>query len=247
MAKVLQIGGKKLNLENWKVYSPKGKHMFTCGEKKADWYLTKTDDNDIPLATKIGKFKIQLNFQPNGNGFDEDEIFGLKDREVRCVVNGETDGLQRHHIVPYCYRSHFPTEYKSKNHHDVVLITYKNHEIYELEATKMKNIVAEIYNVPSFYELNLEYTKLFGSYSKNNMKIISKLYSIFGSYHKMPNDVVINTLYFVGDQLDIPRDKIIKYNYIQLYKLYLYLKDDYEKNIKKIKAKDKKNMNMDIM
>ena len=47
MAQVLQEGGKNLNTENWKVYHPNGKHMFTCGEKKASWYLEKMGNNKI--------------------------------------------------------------------------------------------------------------------------------------------------------------------------------------------------------
>ena len=138
MPQTLKKGGKKLSLENWKVYHPNGKHMFTCGDSKAYWYLDRTDDNGIPLAEKISEFEIRLTFEPKGDGYSEKDDFGKSDRLIRCVVSGQEDNLQRHHIVPYCYRTYFPVEYKSKNHHDVVLITDKLHEEYEREANKLK-------------------------------------------------------------------------------------------------------------
>lgn len=240
MPQVLQQGGKNLNNENWKVYHPNGKHMFTCGERKAEWYLNKIDDDGKPLAIKTGDFEIQFRFEPKGDGYREGEIFGLAGREMRCVVGGETEGLQRHHIVPYCYRSHFQTEYKSKNHHDVVLITYRNHEAYEIEATKFKNKVAELYDIRTLNELNLEYTKLLCEFSDTKVKTVSKLYALFGSYGKIPHDIVLDNLKFVGEQLGIPYKQLISFNYIQLYKLYLELKKRYEVDFQKIKKSNRK-------
>ena len=117
---ILQIGSKNLSSENWKVYHPSGRHMFTCGEKKAFWYLERN------LAKLIdGERSIELTFIPKGNGFEDDEEFGRSIRIVRCVVTGVSNSLQRHHIVPYCYRTYFPEQYKSKNHHDVVLLNFE--------------------------------------------------------------------------------------------------------------------------
>ena len=68
---ILQIGSKNLSSENWKVYHPSGRHMFTCGEKKAYWYLERN------LAKLIdGERSIELTFIPKGNGFEDDEEFG---------------------------------------------------------------------------------------------------------------------------------------------------------------------------
>ena len=57
---------------------------------------------------------IRLTFMPKGNGFEDNEVFGRSMREAKCVVSGLEDGLQRHHIVPYCYRTYFPEIYKKK-------------------------------------------------------------------------------------------------------------------------------------
>ena len=99
---ILQSGSNNLNTENWKVYHPNGKHMFNCGEKKTRWYLERN------LAVDIGNKKIKLTFIPRGNGFEDNEEFGRGIREARCVVTGIEENLQRHHIVPYCYRTYFP-------------------------------------------------------------------------------------------------------------------------------------------
>ena len=98
---ILKVGSKNLNAENWEVYHPDGTHMFTCGEKKATWYL------DRDLAKRMADGKIILTFKPKGNGFEADEVFGKSIRESICVVTGVDEDLQRHHIVPYCYRIYF--------------------------------------------------------------------------------------------------------------------------------------------
>lgn len=240
MGQVLKLGGKNLNSENWKVYHPNGKHMFTCAEKKANWYLDNRDSKTgEKLAKIIGDYEIQLTFSPKGSGYKKGEVFGLSGREMRCVVNGEIDGLQRHHIVPYCYRSHFPTEYKSKNHHDVVLITHKYHEEYEKKATKFKNELAHIYGVKTLNECNVKYTKLLSNFSNSNIKNVSLLHSLFTSYGKMPQETINKYLYYVADNIGISRDQISKYNYIQLYKLYTILKDEYDKKFEELKNSNK--------
>jgi hypothetical protein len=41
MPQVLQLESRNFNNGNWKVLHPNGKHMFTCSEKKAMWYIEK--------------------------------------------------------------------------------------------------------------------------------------------------------------------------------------------------------------
>ena len=233
MPQILQTGSKNFNTENWEVYHPNGKHMFTCGERKAEWYLSKE------LAIQIDKHKIKLTFEPKGYGFSDGEIFGLAGRIIQCVVTGENEGLQRHHIIPYCYRSHFPEEYKSKNHHDVVLVTYGIHEIYELEASKFKNQLAKEYDIRTLNELNLEYTKVLCEYSNEKIKMISKFNAIFTSYGHIPSDVVVNNLKLVSMLTGISFKKLKLLNYMQLYKLYRHLKSIHEDEFNELKRKNK--------
>jgi len=235
MPQVLKIGSKNLGTENWKVLHKEGHHMFTCSERKAMWYLKKKLADKVKGQTNT----IQLNFESKGYGFAQNETFGLAGREVRCVVTGEKDGLQRHHIVPYCYRTHFPNEYKSKNHHDVVLVTYKVHEEYERDAFIFKNKMAEIYDVPTLNELNLKYTRLLSEYSSDKVKMLSRLHSIFKNNGNIPLNVLEENLRHVTKYTDFSYDFIKKLNYMQLYKLYLILRQRHQEEFDIFKDKHK--------
>ena len=168
---ILKVGSKNLKAENWEVYHPDGTHMFTCGEKKATWYL------DRDLAERMDDGKIKLTFVPKGNGFETNEVFGKSVREAICVVSGVDEGLQRHHIVPYCYRTYFPERYKSKNHHDVVLMQHSKHSKYEIEATKYKDEIAEMFDVKTINELNMEYTSKLRAVGKANDILLNNIHS----------------------------------------------------------------------
>ena len=226
---ILQIGSKNLSSENWKVYHPSGKHMFTCGEKKAIWYL------DRDLADEIGNKMIQLTFVPKGNGFEDNEIFGRSIRRVRCVVTGVKESLQRHHIVPYCYRTYFPEEYKSKNHHDVVLMNYEIHSDYEQKANEYKDVIAHMFDVKTISELNSEYTAKLREIGKPNSIILNALHSLFKSYGKLSNEGLLEKLEYISDNTGIPFGTLVKYNYIQFYKLYLMLKDAHANELHEFK------------
>jgi hypothetical protein len=227
---ILKSGSKNLNSENWKVFNPDGRHMFTCGEKKANWYL------DRDLAVMVGFNEIKFTFDPRGNGFEDNEIFGRNMREPICVVSGLDTGLQRHHIVPYCYRTYFPVRYKSKNHHDVVLINHKHHSDYEVEATKFKDEIAKIYGVKTIGELNIEYTGVLREIGKKNGILLNMLHSIFRSYGKASPEITIDKLKFVSVETGIPFETMITYNYVQLYKLYLLIKEVHTHETDEFKA-----------
>lgn len=231
MPQILQKGSKNLSVENWKVYHPNGKHMFTCGERKADWYLERS------LAEVIGEKEIQLTFIPRGYGFKEEETFGLSGRNVVCVVTGESDDLQRHHIVPYCYRKHFKDEYKTKNHHDVVLVTYSVHQYYERLATQFKDELAIEYNVKNLNECNYEFTKELSAFVKIKIKTLSGLHSLFRAYGKLSNDKIIEILKLTAETSGLEYEFVRKLNYIQLYKLYTILKSHYNEEFEEFKKK----------
>jgi len=125
----------------FKVYSPDRVLMFHCGKKKVDWYLKRD------LAEKVSDNVIRLTFQPKGYGNHNDE-FGLTNMENRCVNCGEQEHLTRHHIVPYCYRRHFPLEIKSHDFHDIVAMCASCHESYERSAFQLKTELAETYKIP---------------------------------------------------------------------------------------------------
>jgi hypothetical protein len=232
---ILQIGSKNLSSENWKVYHPSGRHMFTCGEKKAYWYLERN------LAKLIdGERSIALTFIPKGNGFEDDEEFGRSIRIVRCVVTGVSDNLQRHHIVPYCYRTYFPEEYKSKNHHDVVLMNFEIHSEYEQKANKFKDEVARIYNVKTIGELNTEYTLKLRELGKPNAIIMNTIHSLFKTYGRLSREGILEKLQFIAENTGISLDVVNSYNYIQIYKLYLLLRDEHINELYQFKEANRK-------
>jgi len=214
---------------NWKVYHPNGRHMFTCAEKKAIWYL------DRKLAEVIGRGKIKFTFDPKGMGFEEDEIFGRSTRENRCVVSGIETGLQLHHIVPYCYRTYFPDVYKSKNHHDVVLINFSYHSDYERSASIYKNEIAEAYGVKTIDQLNIEYTDHLREIGKKYGTAISSIHSLLRCYNKLSLGDKISRLNFISESTEIPYEILSKYNPIQLYKMLLYLRNLHKKELREFK------------
>jgi hypothetical protein len=219
---ILHAGSKNLSTENWKVYHPSGRHMFTCGEKKAYWYLERN------LAETVnGERGIKLTFEPKGNGFEDDEEFGRSSRIVQCVVTGFSEGLQRHHIVPYCYRTYFPEKYKSKNHHDVVLINFEIHSEYEQKANEFKDEIAKIYNVKTITELNAEYTLKLRELGKPNAMIMNTIHSLFKTYGRLSREAILEKLQYIAENTGIPFETLKGYNYIQFYKLYLLLRDDH--------------------
>ena len=230
----LKTGSNNLNNENWAVHHPNGKHMFTCGEKKAKWYL----DRDLAFINDDNK--ITLTFIPKGDGFDDNEIFGKSIRETICVVSGKPDGLQRHHIVPYCYRTYFPDEFKSKNHHDVVLINHKLHSDYEQIASQYKDEIADIYGIGKISDLNTKYTKMLRDSSCTYSIPMNLLNSLFNSYGLISETAKYDKLIQISKHTNIPFKTICSYSYIQLYKIYLYLKEKHKIEKENVKIKNRK-------
>ena len=220
---VLKRGSKNLDLENWRVYHPNGKHMFTCSGKKARWYLERD------LATEIDDFKIQFTFSPNGYGFADNEEFGKSIREAKCVVTGSREDLQRHHIVPYCYRKHFPARFKSKNHHDVVLMNHDVHAEYEIEASKYKDELARQYGVKTIGEYNKAYSQMIREFNRDKSIILGKISTILKGYGKVSQKIILDNLRYISDKLEIDYDFITNINYIQLLKLYNILRSDFNR------------------
>ncbi|MEK6829531.1 MAG: hypothetical protein AABY15_05385 [Nanoarchaeota archaeon] len=186
---------------NCRVYSPSGNLMFLCVEKKAKWYLDRTNqETGEPLAKEIRHINPVLNFlmtifgvQPNGlrvqllfepkNEGNKGDKYSLSRKYNRCVVTGDRnlERLTKHHITPYCYRTYLPDEYKSANSHDVVPIVDEKHYEYEREADKLKQKISKIYDAPIDGKKNIDH-KLFYA--------IKSAFGIKNHGDKMPEDVV---------------------------------------------------------
>jgi hypothetical protein len=126
---------------NWQVQSPEGILMFRCENKKANWYLSRD------LADRISENTIRLKFEPQGLG-NHNKGYGLTEMQNKCVNCGSEDFLTRHHVVPYCYRKHFPMSLKSHNFHDVLSLCVDCHDTYERKADELKSSLADKYDAP---------------------------------------------------------------------------------------------------
>lgn len=142
---------------NCQVYSPEGILMFRCDNKKANWYLNR----NLAEILNSDPLVIKLKFQPRGNG-NHNKSYGLSEMRNICVVCGEDEFLTRHHVVPICYRKHFPLEKKSHNFHDVLSLCVDCHENYEKFAFDFKLKLADKYNAPINGELldNKDFLKI---------------------------------------------------------------------------------------
>ena len=129
---------------NIEVLHPEGFLMFCASDKKAHWYLSRG------LATIVQKDPpiIKLTFTPKGSGRKLEQRSLVFKKNI-CVCCGHTivDQMNRHHIVPYCFRKSFPEIVKDNNDYDVVCICFDCHEKYETTATDLKRDLAEKYHV----------------------------------------------------------------------------------------------------
>lgn len=107
---------KKPMYDNIEMYSPEDHLLCTISKKKADWYIRK----DL-ASWKVDSKSIQLNFEPQ-NQPSEADIYNRSHKKNICVVCGAGDKFMRHYVVPYCYRTLFPTKYKTHTPHDIVIL-----------------------------------------------------------------------------------------------------------------------------
>jgi hypothetical protein len=160
---------------NCQVLSPEGILMFRCDLKKANWYVNRSLGeiiNENPLTVK-------LNFQPKGLG-NHDKGFGLSEMGNKCVTCGTEEYLTRHHVVPYCYRKHFPLEIKSHNFHDVLSLCVDCHENYERKADELKRSLSETYKAPINGEMEVV--------KKDMVRLIKIASTILSPKRKIPTD-----------------------------------------------------------
>lgn len=165
---------------NYQVLSPEGYLMFRCDDKKANWYLSRN------LATIINQepFTIQLKFKPRGLG-NHNKPFGLSEMRNQCVNCGTDKFLTKHHIVPLCYRKHFPLSHKSHNFHDVLSMCLDCHEKYERKADELKKEISLKYDSP----INGQLQKL----DKKLIRVIKNASTLIGQYNNIP-EVRINEM-----------------------------------------------------
>lgn len=138
---------------NIEVLHPNGFVMFRTGDSRANWYLKRG------LATSVSARVIQLTFEPNGPGHC-DEPFFTCEKANACVVCGKSNDLTRHHVVPACYKIHFPKITDRVGSYDVLPLCDKDHEKYNLQQRDLMQVIADTYEAPvSGRTLNAEQVK----------------------------------------------------------------------------------------
>jgi hypothetical protein len=123
--------------------SPDGIPMCRCSKKRALWYVNRglaEQQAEDPLT-------IQLKFIPNGLGKAGD-VYYLAKKTNHCVVCGSEVKITRHHIVPKCFRRHFPSNLKNHNSYDILPLCWPCHCKYEKHAYNLKKKISEEYQVP---------------------------------------------------------------------------------------------------
>jgi len=135
---------------NCSVYDPDGRLMFRCDDRLRRWYFF------MGLAEAYGTDGIRLKFQPKGPGHAQDPYF-LQVFKNQCVVCGSLEDLSHHHVVPYCYRRHFPRDsYRyGRWMYDVLLLCVGCHDRYEDSARTLKEEIAKESGVPPEGAFNL--------------------------------------------------------------------------------------------
>jgi hypothetical protein len=134
---------KKVLYENCKIFSMDGELLSRCGKSRAMFYLNK----NIATKLKDEPLEIQLTFVHN-NGVVIDKEYYLQDRKNECSVCGSITDLTLHHVVPLCYRRHFPDEIKNFSSHDVLPLCIECHEKYEIFAHQLKREISIQYEIP---------------------------------------------------------------------------------------------------
>lgn len=120
-----------------------GNIMFCCDHRKMMWYLKR----NLAELVQEDPPRIRFLFEPKGKGHVGDPFF-VQPRENKCVVCGTSESLTRHHIVPHCYRKHFPRDLDRYGPYDVMPLCVKHHDLYNKAAEKLNSKLAKRYNIP---------------------------------------------------------------------------------------------------
>jgi len=115
--------------------------MFRTNVNRAAWYLKRG------LATTISEEIIQLTFEPNGGGH-RNEPFFLAEKSNVCIVCGKSDELTKHHVLPLCYKVHFPKDHHRNGSYDVLPLCVEDHEKYNLRQAERMRSLAEMFKAP---------------------------------------------------------------------------------------------------
>ena len=124
--------------DNCMMEGPDQTPLCRCSRKRARWYV----DRDLAEVIEEDPYTIRLKFYPKGAAYEGDDFY-MADKDDLCVACGSREELTKHHIVPRCYRKHFPDFLKDHSSHDIVILCKDCHEKYEPVAIEFKSKIAQ--------------------------------------------------------------------------------------------------------
>lgn len=108
---------------------------------------------------------------------DLNDKYMLSYKYSRCVVCGIEDGLTKHHVIPYCYKRHFPKTVKDRSCYDILVLCRDCHKKYEVNSIELK----KYYSNKSGLPFN-------NSQNKQLNRILGLVNTLLKHGHKIPND-----------------------------------------------------------
>uniref|UniRef100_A0A0G4I5E9 3'-5' exonuclease domain-containing protein n=1 Tax=Chromera velia CCMP2878 TaxID=1169474 RepID=A0A0G4I5E9_9ALVE len=82
----------------------------------------------VPTGEAVGEEEEKEESETADRQQIQQDLYYVSPKENRCVVCGSRQHFLRFHVVPSCYRTHFPAEFKSHGSHDVLLLCVPCHE-----------------------------------------------------------------------------------------------------------------------
>ncbi len=125
------------------ITAPDGQALCRTNPQRLQWYV----DRNLGEIVCDDPKTLRLFFEPSGrNGADHPYTTSYK--ENKCVVCGKENEITRHHVIPVCFRKHFPESKKKHALHDVLILCINCHNYYENYAHEYKKKIAEEMGVP---------------------------------------------------------------------------------------------------
>lgn len=154
------------------IQAPDGQSLCRASMDKIQWYL----DRNLGTLVSDNPTTLRLAFEPKArNGADHPYNTAFK--QNICVVCGKENEITRHHVVPRCFRKHFPSPLKEHAVHDVLILCVNCHNEYEDQAFELKKQISQEMDVPIVKaEVN-----------KDVLNVRTAAHALVNYYDKIPN------------------------------------------------------------
>jgi hypothetical protein len=128
--------------DNILMNDPDDNLLCTIALKKANWYVNKKlafwkDDQKRDCIKLLFRPNVPAPKQQEGDGDgdvdgrdNENNNVNTYNQTIKancCVICGHDQDYMRHYVVPFCYRTLFPQNFKTHLPHDIVLVCANHH------------------------------------------------------------------------------------------------------------------------